>query len=78
MTTIIIEPYNAEWTNEFVKICEYLWPHVKDCALDIVHIGSTSVPGLAAKPIIDLNIVIDSYDVFSQIVERLRSLGYRA
>lgn len=76
MTTIIIEPYNAEWTNEFVKIREYIWPQIKDCALDIVHIGSTSVPGLAAKPIIDFTIIIDSYDVFPRVVERLRSLGY--
>jgi GrpB-like predicted nucleotidyltransferase (UPF0157 family) len=59
----------------FNKIREYIWPHIKDNALDIIHIGSTSVPGLAAKPIIDF-IVIDSYDVFPQITEQLKSLGY--
>jgi len=76
MTTIIIEPYNEEWPNEFAKIRDYLWPHIKDYAIDIVHIGSTSVTDLAAKPIIDLDIVIESYDVFPQIVEKLNSLGY--
>jgi len=76
LRTIMIEPYNAEWPNEFVKIREYIWPHIKDSALDIIHVGSTSVPGLAAKPIIDFNIIIDSYDVFPWIVEQLKSIGY--
>jgi GrpB-like predicted nucleotidyltransferase (UPF0157 family) len=39
-------------------------------------VGSTSIEGLAAKPIIDLDLVMDSYDVFSQIVERLAQYGY--
>ena len=46
MTTIIIEPYN-EWTNEFVKIVN-IYTQIKDCALDIVHIG-TQVPRSAAN-----------------------------
>ena len=77
MRTIIIEPYNPEWPAEFQRLRDFLWPHVADLALDIVHIGSTSVPGLAAKPILDFNIVIDSYDVFPQLTERLAALGYR-
>jgi len=76
MRTIIIEPYNDKWPNEFVKIREYLWPYIKDNALDIIHIGSTSVTGLAARPKIDLNIIIDSYDNFPLIVEKLKNLGY--
>ena len=76
MRTIIVEHYNPLWPGEFEKIRAYLWPHISDIALDIVHAGSTSVPGLAAKPIIDFNIIIESYDVFPQLVERLRTLGY--
>lgn len=76
MIPIIIEPGNPEWANEFKKIKAYLWPHVCDIAIDIIHIGSTSVPGLAAKPIIDFNIVIESYDVFEQLKERLNHIGY--
>lgn len=77
MKPIIIEPSNPEWANEYVKIREYLWPHIRDIAIDIIHIGSTSVPGLASKPIIDFNIIIASYDVFAQLVERLKNLGYK-
>jgi len=76
MRTIIVENYKPSWPEEFEKIRAYLWPHIDDVALDIVHAGSTSVPGLAAKPFIDFNIIIESYDVFPQLVERLRTLGY--
>jgi len=76
MRTIIVDPYDPAWPDEFEKIRDYLWPHLSDIALEIVHTGSTSVPGLAAKPIIDFNIVIESYDVFPQIVERLAKLGF--
>jgi GrpB-like predicted nucleotidyltransferase (UPF0157 family)/GNAT superfamily N-acetyltransferase len=50
--------------------------YINDIAIDIVHTGSTSVPGLAAKPIIDFNIIIESYDVFPQITLHLQELGY--
>ena len=75
MRTITIETYNPTWPDEFEKIRAYLWPHVSNIVLDIVHAGSTSVPGLASKPFIDFNI-IESYDVFPQLAERLRKLGY--
>ena len=39
--------------------------------------GSTSVPGLAAKPIIDIDVVVASVDNVPVAVERLESLGYR-
>ena len=47
-----------------------------ELALRIEHVGSTSIPGLSAKPIIDLDIVIRSYDDLPAVVARLESLGY--
>ena len=76
MRTIIVEPYNPVWPEEFEKIKAYIWPHISCICLDIIHVGSTSVPGLAAKPIIDIDIIIESYDVFPQLVKLLNSLGY--
>ena len=73
---IFVEPYNPKWVDEFVKIRDYIWPHIDNIAIDIIHVGSTSVPGLAAKPIIDLVIIINSYEMFPQIVEQLKNLGY--
>jgi len=77
MRTIAVEPYDPEWPAAFERIKDWLWPQVSDLALDIVHVGSTSVPGLAAKPIIDFAIVMESYDIFPALKARLESLGYR-
>ena len=74
--TIIVVPYNAQWKTEFEKIRAMLLPYISDIIIGIEHIGSTSVEGLAAKPIIDFNIIIDSYAVFPELVEGLQALGY--
>ena len=52
-------------------------PALGDIALTIEHVGSTSVPGLAAKPIIDIDVVVASAEDVPAAVERLESLGYR-
>lgn len=76
MRTIIVEPYNPNWPLEFEKIKAFLLPHIEDLIIDIIHVGSTSIPGLSAKPIIDFIIILDSYDVFPALAERLEILGY--
>ncbi len=76
MRTIVIENYNDNWRREFERIRDFLMPHIADLVLDVVHVGSTSVAGLAAKPIIDFDIVIESYEIFPALVERLGELGY--
>ena len=74
---IIIEPYNPQWSVEFEKIKEYLLPHIGELIVDIHHVGSTSVPGLSAKPIIDFDIEIATMDVFPEVKEQLSQLGFR-
>lgn len=49
---------------------------VSDIAIGLEHVGSTAVPGLAAKPVIDMDIIIPSRDVWPTIVRRLAGLGY--
>ena len=56
--TIEILPYNPAWPNAFQQIGGILRQLLGDYALRINHIGSTSVPGLAAKDIIDLQISV--------------------
>ncbi|UCH03024.1 MAG: GrpB family protein, partial [Candidatus Bathyarchaeota archaeon] len=53
-----------------------IWPHISDVALDVVHVGSTSIPGMDSKPIIDIDIVIDSFDTFDEVKFRLTRIGY--
>ena len=74
---IVVEAYNHEWVSEFEKIRSYLMLHTGDLIVDIHHVGSTSVPGLSAKPIIDFDIEIASMSVFPQLKERLMKLGFR-
>ncbi len=74
--SIVIEPYDERWPSLFEAIRQRLWPAVADLALGIEHVGSTSVPGLWAKPIIDLDIITGSSDRLGEIVRRLAALGY--
>lgn len=71
-----VVPYDPEWKVEFNRIREQLLSYVGDLIITIEHVGSTSIEGLAAKPIIDLDLVMDSYDVLPQIIERLQQHGY--
>ena len=50
---------------------------IRHLVIEIKHVGSTSVPGLCAKPIIDIVAVMESYEVFPQIVSRLEKVGFR-
>ena len=74
---IVVAPYNTCWPAEFEKIKSFLLSHISDLIVDIHHVGSTSVPGLLAKPIIDLDIEIASMDIFPDIIKRLEIAGYR-
>lgn len=73
---VIVTRYDAEWPLEFCKIRDYLLTALQGCVLAIEHVGSTSVPGLAAKPVIDVDVVINDYDVFEEAKARLKGLGY--
>jgi GrpB-like predicted nucleotidyltransferase (UPF0157 family) len=71
-----VVPYDPEWKVEFNRIRDQLLSYVGDLIVTIEHVGSTSIEGLAAKPIIDIDLVMDSYDVLPQIIERLQQHGY--
>jgi GrpB-like predicted nucleotidyltransferase (UPF0157 family) len=58
MPTIEIIPYQTRWPSEFQTIGSSLRAALGDAALAIHHIGSTSVPGLAAKDVIDVQITV--------------------
>lgn len=69
MITII--PYNPTWRDEFLQIGGILRKVLGELAIRIDHIGSTAVPGLAAKDIIDIQITA------AQLSPRLELAGYR-
>ena len=73
---VIIVPYDPAWATDFESLRARLAETLGDLALDILHVGSTSVVGLAAKPILDIDIVIDDETALPAVIERLATLGY--
>lgn len=76
--TRIIEvvPYDPAWPKAFERIAAAVNGWIGDLLIGIEHVGSTSVPGLAAKPIIDLDAVMRSSDVLPEVIERLAEQGF--
>jgi GrpB-like predicted nucleotidyltransferase (UPF0157 family) len=73
---VIVEDYDPAWPRDFELLRQRIWPHLADVALRLEHVGSTSVPGLASKPIIDMTIVVATRDDVPKAIERLAPLGY--
>ena len=73
---VIVVPYDHQWKNDFAAIAAELYAALGDAALSIEHVGSTSVEGLSAKPIVDIDVVIESMDAFSQARSLLEKIGY--
>ena len=76
LTEVRICKYDPEWPHLFSRIERELRPRVGGLARAIEHVGSTSVPGLAAKPIIDIELVIASVYQFPSVKQRLEHFGY--
>ncbi|MCH8293528.1 GrpB family protein, partial [Candidatus Poribacteria bacterium] len=73
---IEIHPYTQKWPQEFSEIGKKMRSTLGSVALRIDHIGSTSIPGLAAKPIIDIQISVESLEPVEPFLTPLEKLGY--
>jgi GrpB-like predicted nucleotidyltransferase (UPF0157 family) len=73
---IEIIPYQPSWPGEFIQIASQLRSSLGELALRIDHIGSTSIPGLDAKDIIDIQLTVSSFDDFQPIQSALEGLGF--
>ena len=79
MTTrnIVVVPYDEKWKFRFEEIVGELRAALGELALSIEHVGSTSVPGLAAKPIIDIDVVIEDESKLKAVIGALAKIGYQ-
>ncbi len=73
---IEISEYNADWPLQFAELRERLSLCLGDVAVAIEHVGSTAVPGLAAKPLIDIDVVIPLHAKAIISIGRLAGIGY--
>jgi GrpB-like predicted nucleotidyltransferase (UPF0157 family) len=71
-----LAPHSAAWARLFAAEREALRSAVGDLFLDIQHIGSTSVPGLVAKPIVDIAAAVANFEAAAVCVPPLETIGY--
>ncbi|MDQ3822571.1 MAG: GrpB family protein [Actinomycetota bacterium] len=76
LAPVVVSEYDDEWPRLFARIAEPVRRALGDVAAAVEHVGSTAVPGLAAKPVIDVDVVVRSAADVPVAVERLRGLGY--
>ncbi len=76
MSITLVEEYNPQWLSRFEVIVNYLGPDIRSACLRIEHVGSTSIPGMIAKPIIDIILVIERAH-FEVIKTFLKMKGYK-
>ena len=69
-------PYTPEWTQWFELEKAQIEAVIGEHILDVEHIGSTAIPGMMAKPIIDLSVGVKNFDGAFICVEPLVALGY--
>ncbi len=71
-----IAPYNADWPRRFAAEAAQIRAALGERALAIHHIGSTAVPGLPAKPIVDIMVAVRRLEDAIACIPPLRRLGY--
>lgn len=77
MKKITVTDYNPNWKLQFEALKACIERPLKGLILAIEHVGSTSVEGLAAKPIIDMDIIIEEEgETLQQVILKLAKMGY--
>ena len=75
-TTVCLRPYTVVWFLLFRKE----WVQLRVClgsgVLDIQHVGSTAIPGMLAKPIIDINVAVTDSTTASPYIGLIERCGY--
>lgn len=73
---IIVVDYNPVWENDYLAEEKSVKHVLKQNCVEIHHIGSTAVPGLAAKPIIDILAVVKSLEAVDKVANKFEGMGY--
>jgi GrpB-like predicted nucleotidyltransferase (UPF0157 family) len=69
-------PYNPEWERLFEEGKQQLQSVIGNDILDSQHIGSTSIPGIIAKPILDIGIAVHNFEAAALLIEPITRIGY--
>ena len=72
---MVIVNYNEKWPQDFLKIKNEL-TKVLTVQCKVQHVGSTSIPGMKAKPIIDIDVGLENCSDFEAVKKALAEIGY--
>lgn len=73
---VTLVDYDPSWVERFGAIRDRLGPVLGDYAAGVEHVGSTAVPGMPAKDVVDIDVVIRRSEDLAFVVERLAEIGY--
>mgnify|MGYP001095876825 CR=1 FL=1 len=74
--TVKLAPYATEWKRLFEKEKALLQAAIGNHVLDIQHVGSTAIPGMIAKPLIDIGVAVESFEEATVCIQPVERLGY--
>lgn len=74
--SVELHPYNPAWAGMARDLAAQLADAMKETLVAVHHIGSTAIPGIAAKPVLDLMLVVTSLAALDTAGARVASLGY--
>ena len=75
--TVKLAEYNPEWAELFESEKRSIQEVFQDQVLGIEHVGSTAIPGMLAKPILDLMIAVESLEDYERFTPLLEKVGYK-
>lgn len=73
---VALVDYDPTWPDEFAQEKRRLEEAFGDKVVEIVHVGSTAVPGLTAKPIIDIEVGLSKLEDYKELIPLAENLGY--
>ncbi|RIW15770.1 GrpB family protein [Algoriphagus lacus] len=73
-----LEPYQAEWLTEFEQLKKALLQVLEEYEIDVQHVGSTAIPNLFAKPILDIDVILENKSLIGEITSKLELIGYKS
>ncbi len=73
---VVIVDHDPAWAEAFRSLSARIRQALRELPVEVEHVGSTAVPDLAAKPIIDIDVVVPTVVDLAEVIRRLQALGY--
>ena len=75
--TVTVVDHDPNWATLAAEACQAVWNACGVLVADVQHVGSTAVPDLPAKPILDIVAAVVTFESMPELVRRLADIGYR-